>query len=355
MALSNTKHLGQLSWVSLFALGAAAHAQDSEWVRHFRIGVSSGMNIKTDFRSAGTFPISGNNPGAAVGGINHEYDNGYVRLDATGDAAPPGQPSQTTNFSYTDAGQYDPAANTLTYQATRSFALSAPASKQIDDLPDLGFDLAYGSTIRVWQHASIGWEFGFNMNFLAPKDRTSLTGDATITRHQYTSTSPSGSFPPANQPGNPSGAGSATINDTPTDLGDITTSGTITGSRGLDATLYNLRLGPLFRWEFYPRWTVNASAGVAFTIIDAEYTFDETLTLTGGATSRNRGHFGTTDFSLGGYAGAVLMYDTGNNWEPYLGAHFYSMQDSKVAKAGRSANIDLGAAIYISAGINWTF
>ena len=358
MALSTSKHLGRLSWVSLFALGAAAQTrgQESEWLRHFRIGASAGLNIKTDFRSSGTFPVTGSNPGAAVGGIDHTYDNGYVKLDATGNAAPPGGPTQTTNFSYTDPAQYDPAANTLSYQGTKSFTLNGVTENKLNDQPDLGFDLAYGSTIRVWSHVALGWEFGFNMNILGPTDHTPMSGSALLARHQYdTSGISPANFPPANTPGNTSGAGSPAINDTPTDLGDISSNGTVTGSRSLDATLYNFRLGPQLRWEFFPRWTLNASAGVAFSILDAQYTFNEQLALANGTTSRNRGKFGATEFSVGGFAGLVFMYDTGNNWEPYLGAHFMSMQDMKVAKAGRSANLDVSSTILISAGINWTF
>src|SRR5436309_198171 len=117
MALSSSKQLGRISWSSLLALGASAHAQDWEWTHHFRIGASPGMNINTHFRTTGNIPISNLNPAPATSQANHTYDNGYVKLDATGDAFPnpPSDPTQTktTNWSYKDATQHDIANNTL--------------------------------------------------------------------------------------------------------------------------------------------------------------------------------------------------------------------------------------------------
>ncbi len=351
MALSSSKQLGRISWVSLFALGVSAQAQD--WMHHFRIGASVGMNIKTEFRTAGTFAVSGVNAGPATGQANHIYDNGYVKLDATGDAAPPGGQTQTTNFSYRDASQYDAGASTLSYQATSSF--DATGTGSANDQPDLGFDMAYGGTIREWEHVAIGFEFGFNMNFLNPRETNPMAANMTIQHDQFSTAGIApASFPAAGTAGNPSGAGTPALLDTPTRLAPTILPGTLAGSRGLDVTLYNFRLGPLLRWEFVPKWTLNGSAGGALTIMSGDYVFNEILTAPGTST-RNAGKFDATEFSYGGYAGAVLMYDTGNNWEPYLGAHYMLMQDINVASGGRSAKMNLGGAIYISAGINWSF
>ena len=51
-----------------------------DWTRHFRIGAMVGMNIKANFKTKGTFNISGNNPAKVI------YDDGYVRVDDTGNA-----------------------------------------------------------------------------------------------------------------------------------------------------------------------------------------------------------------------------------------------------------------------------
>src|SRR5205085_8001851 len=100
---------------------------------------------------------------------------------------------------------------------------------------------------------------------------------------------------------------------------------------------------------FYPRWTLNGSAGGVMGIFDAEYQFNETITPTSGSAVGNRGKFGDTDLTYGGYAGAIVMYDTGNMWEAYLGLHFISMKDGEVSSGGREAQMHLGAAVFITA------
>src|SRR6185295_19021010 len=106
------------SCLSLFALAASAQAE-GEWLKHFRVGMSFGLNMKTDFTTSGSFPISGSNPGPAAPKLDHFYDDGYVRVDQTGDAL-----NRTSFWGYRDATQRDTAAETLTYHGTRSFTAS---------------------------------------------------------------------------------------------------------------------------------------------------------------------------------------------------------------------------------------
>jgi hypothetical protein len=49
------------------------------------------------------------------------------------------------------------------------------------------------------------------------------------------------------------------------------------------------------------------------------------------------------------------MYDTGNDWEAFLGAHIISMPDGHLSLGGREATMHLGAQVYLTAGINWSF
>src|ERR1041385_972660 len=59
----------------------------NDWSRHFRIGMLVGFNLKASFRLSGEFSVSGSQPGATnVSGLDHFYDDGYVRVDETGNA-----------------------------------------------------------------------------------------------------------------------------------------------------------------------------------------------------------------------------------------------------------------------------
>jgi hypothetical protein len=347
--------LRSLSCLSLLAVAASAQGQDA-WIKHFRIGMSFGLNIKTDFKTTGTFPISGSAPGDPTNAfMDHFYDDGYVRLDDTGNARDPdtGIPS-TAFWGYQSASQLTGAApnQTLTYHSSKFFTGSG--NNSADASPALGFDMAYGGTFAKWERLAVGWEFGFNLTTIGAKDRQPIAATLTQGQYQFGSggTTP---MPAAPYNGTFVSAGNPLINAVGTALPDLIVPGTINGTRSLDALLYQFRLGPQLRWEFYPQWTLNGSFGGAFGLVDADYRFDEKINLANGTTASNRGKFGSLETTYGGYAGAVVMFDTGNRWEAYLGTHFITMSDAKVTSGNREAKMGLGGAVYISAGINWTF
>lgn len=353
--MTRHKTLSALSCLSALAMAATARAQE-DWTRHFRIGMSFGMNMKTDFRTSGSFPVSGVSVGQAVPGQNHVYDDGFVKLDDTGNSVPnpEGLPDPqgnrvTTNWGYENASQYDSAAQTLTFHGTSSYSTANFSSR--NDAPQLGFDMAYGGTFRRWERLAIGGEFGFNWTPFDSKDRRALS--ATLNQVEDVYSTGATTIPGAPYSGGFNSAGRPVIDDNPT-RSVMTTPGTITGSRGLEADMFQFRIGPLIRWEMAPRWTLNGSVGGALALVDANYVFDEIIS-SGTTTAPNKGKFGDLETVYGGYAGAVVMYDSGHFWEAYLGAHFLTMSDAEVTSPGRSARIDFSAAIFLTAGINWSF
>lgn len=354
--MTRSTKLRSLSCLSLLALTASARGQEASWLTHFRIGMSIGLNIKTEFKTTGTFPTTSNSPGDPTNpNVDHIYDDGYVRVDSTGNAPVPDPPNlpATSFWGYQNASQLTGAApnQILTYHATKTFTGSAESSS--DDSVHLGFDMAYGRSIAEWQRVAIGWEFGFNLTPVNAKDRQPISGSAVQSRATYNTGG--STIPSAPYSGPFLAAGSPLINAAGTALPDTVIPGTINGTRSIDAMLYQFRLGPLIRWEMYPRWTLNGSAGGAFGLVNIDYRFDESIDLINGTSTASHGKFGDLDTTFGGYASAVVMYDTGYNWEAFLGGHFIAMGDSKVSSGGREAKIDLGSAFYITVGINWTF
>src|ERR1041385_339425 len=340
-------NLRGLSFCSALAVVAAAQAQEEgEWVRHFRIGGSVLFNVSTEFKTSGNFTLN-TPPPSSRGGIT--YDNGFVGPDSFATQG------LTSFWGYNDQSQINIAAKTLTFQQTQSF--SANGFNKVDDIAP-GFDMVYAGTFKKWEHVGIGGEFGFGLTAFQTRDKSPMNATLQLHSDQYDiSRFPSdGSViqpPSAPYVGNESGT-AYLIPTTPTSLGETTTPGTISGSRTLEGLLYSFRLGPTVRWEFWPRWTLNGSAGGALGIFDAEYRFNESISATPSSSVNNSGKFGSTDLKYGGYAGAVVMYDTGNYWEAYLGAYFISLQDGKISSNGREATMHLGSAISITAGINWT-
>ena len=349
MRRSNFKLRG-LSLLSVLTAAASVHAQE-DWLRHFRIGASVLLNVKTEFKTTGTFNL---NPGppSARGGIT--YDNGFVGVDETGNQPLPNETEPVTTFwGYNSNTQYDAANNELTFNQTHSFTGSG--ANDSDDVAP-GFDMVYAATFRQWDRVAIGGELGFGISFFGARDRSSMA--ATLTQRVDRYSTGGTQIPNAPYTGPETRGGVTTgevINSTPIGTSTITTPGTISGDRSLDGMIYNLRLGPLVRWEFLPHWTLNGSAGGAIGLVDVQYEFNESIAANATSSLSNSGDFSETEFKFGGYAGAVVMYDTGDYWEAYLGAHFMTLQDTQVSQGGREAKLDLGGAIFITAGINWSF
>jgi hypothetical protein len=177
------------AWLFLLA-GAAlatrtARADDENWTRNLRVGMQIGLNIHADFKTGGQFGISGSAPGPGVGvtRADHVYDDGYVKVDATGNAAPAGVPL-TSFWGYNSANQL--VGQTLTFHSANSVNIAGAASSAGDE-PYLGFDMAYGGTIGYWgwPQARVGWEFGFGFLPITISDNRNLSGTFNRTVDQF--------------------------------------------------------------------------------------------------------------------------------------------------------------------------
>ena len=323
----------------------SARGQDG-WTRHFRAGLQVGLNIKADFKMSGEFGISGSNPSEpGARRQQHLYDDGYVRVDQTGNAD-----GLTSFWGYEDASQYDAAAHTLTFSSARSFTTSGSASR--DDQPYLGLDMAYGGNLTRWAHGMVGWELGFGLLPIHIKDNQELPGSFTRTRHRFDTESIV--VPAAPYNGGPSGLG-PTISDMATQLPDSAVNGTVTGSKSLDLNLYSIRLGPTLHWELHRRLATALGAGGALGIVSGDYLFDEKIVLTDGRETVNKGKFGRTEMVYGGCVAATLIFHVNEQADIYVAAQYMSLGDFSISGEGRQARLNLGEGLSLAAGINWPF
>lgn len=332
-------------------------ATDEEWTHHFRVGALVGFNLKAKFSTAGNFSFSGpaHNPGpTGVGGANHEYDDGFVRVDATGN-----DQGATYYWGYNNASQYDGNANTLSFHSADSYTLPS-SSGSADADPEIGFDLAYGGHLVRVGSALLGWEFGFGLMPIKIEDRLSGSASVIQTTHWFDTSNLGEAF--FGDPNNPLGSYQGTAAGPGAKLSDVANGvasgppipGTLSGTRTLDVTLYSFRLGPTVHWELHPRIAVALSGGAALGIVDGELQFNETITLAG-SSPNNRGSFGSTEITYGGYVAGTLMIHAVKNGDFYIGAQYMPLGGAIFSNGGREAKLDMAGAVYISAGINWPF
>ncbi|MDD5141478.1 MAG: hypothetical protein PHY43_14610, partial [Verrucomicrobiales bacterium] len=284
-----------------------------DWTRHFRIGAMVGMNISANFKTKGTFNVSGNNPAAGV------YDDGYVREDSTGNAF-----GQTSNWGYDNASQYNPATQTLLMHGASSYSTSG--SSKDNGSAFAGFDMAYGDNLWYWKHARVGWEFGFGLLPINITDNSPMSATVKQSTFSFNTSNPDNAPIPGApyQGGFDRQGGDWTIPGTPASVATTNTAGTVTGSRELDVMLYTFRLGPTFYWDLNEYFGVQLGAGPAFGIVSGTYKFNETIT-TSVSSTKNHGSFDFTDLTYGGYVNGTLLYHVINDADLYIGAQYMPM------------------------------
>lgn len=335
-----------ITGLTVLALPALSQSEyDPGWARNFRLGMLAGFNIKASFRMSGTFPISGAQPGF---GSTHNYDDGYVRPDVTGD------PGLTWNWGIENASQWDAANSRLLMH--RSTAFQTSGSGQGDDAPYLGMDLAYGGVVWHRNFWRIGWELGFGYLPIKITDNSAMSANVTRSTYAFSTGGNDLSDWANNAPyhGNAAGPGPE-IENSPTFLSQDTASTIVSGTRILDVTLYTFRLGPTLYCDLSPYVGVQVGAGPALGLVSGNLKFNERLNFSGGGQVPNIGSVGSSALTYGGYVNALVTFHLAKNGDLYIGAQYMPMGKARIGGGGREAELDLKGQVYISAGINWPF
>ncbi|MFZ0827664.1 MAG: hypothetical protein WAO02_09605 [Verrucomicrobiia bacterium] len=311
---------------------------DDNWTRHFRIGAMVGLNISANFNITGPLTTSG-----PLQGI---FNDGYVRSDGTG--------ANTGFWGYNDSSQYNAANHTLSMHAVSSYSPTTGASVKEDGSAFPGFDMAYGGNIWAWGNARIGWELGFGLLPISITDNHTM--NASANQSTYIFDTQGIVLPGAPYQGTLGGAGEPIIPVKPSQITTqpISGTGTITGTRTLDVTLYTVRLGPSVFWDLNEYFGVSAGAGPAVGIVSGNYSFNETININA-FSAQNNGQIDATDVVYGGYVNASLMYHVVPNGDFYVGLQYMSLGNATISGTSREGQLNLGGQVYISAGINWPF
>lgn len=335
---------GVAAMAALALVPMSATAAIDDWARHLRVGAWIGFGLQADFTLAGSVPVSGVDPGqAGVPGLDHTYDNGFVRRDQTGNAL-----GLTSNWGYQDAGQW--VGNDLVFRASRSFAVDDLARKEGG--PHAGLDVGYGTMLGSWGETRWGFEFGFGLLPVVLSDFRTLNGSIRRTVHAYDTGGLQ--LPQAPYSGGVTGVGPL-LGDTAVALPEEVQPGEVRGARVIDAWLYNLRLGPQLYRELGGRWAVSAGAGAAMGIVVGDYRFDETVWVNGVAGANNLGAIGRTDVNAGAYANAMLLWHTNPDADFYVGVQWMTLGKTRFAEGNREGLLRMENGFQVVTGIRWPF
>jgi hypothetical protein len=331
------------SYVLVFSLSSfAAMAQtnqpllrvpenQSDLRNHFGVSYRVGWNIRASFRNLGSAPPAA--PGGLSAGVDHTYDDGYVRVDSSGNLDT-GNGPETLYWGFSHPSQLLEAPGYVTMHASSPGLIAS----EVDGGPQHGFELSYGRDLGVLRSCRWGLETAFGFTDLTFRDTTSLNGGAlTVDRFALPPGFPSSLAQWAGGP-NPPGI---LIGATPNRQ-------TVSVSSRLDGSLYGFRLGPYLSVPLGSRVDLVLSGGLALAVVDSEYSFTQ-------AGLVNSGRGSATDLLPGGYLGVTLNCRLSRGLSLFAGVQYQNVGRFCQTVADKRAEIDLAASYFISAGLTFSF
>lgn len=324
---------------------APAASIDSWGDQKNRIGFNAlaAFNIEANFRNLGGFPAQ-TDPGPATGSVNHFYDNGYNRVDVSGNAN-----STTWYWGYDSPSQL--SGNTLTMSST-----SARSSGQVNgvgDDPHWGGEVVFAREIG-WS-SSYWWGFQVAVGYLDLRFRNdgSFVTDATRTSDSY---SLGGIVvPDAPYRGTYEGPGPL-LGDTPTrQIVTLPGAALTSGTYELDASVYSLRLGLLFETPFADWVTLQFGGGAMGDWVRSDFSYEErtTINAVGDYSSSRRESEG--DFVFGAYAEVNLAISINRRLSAVVGGQYQFLSEYEQALGEQTAEIEFKNALLVSVGLNFAF
>ena len=310
------------------------------------LSYSLGLNITADFKRFGNFPAANGGPGAATSGVDHNYDDGFNRVDITGNDH--GGFLGSWYWGYQNPGQI--SGDTL---VMRSASLAGGSDSNNNGGPQNGLELCYGRELGRAEKWRWGVEGAFGFTAVRIRDSRPLMANVNITRDTYAL---NGVIPPvAPYAGTFNGPG-AIITDAPARSTETVSGGaTITGWRQLEANLFAFKVGPYVELPLSARWALDFRGGLALVAVNSEFSYQETTAISGlgEVTSSARGS--QSDLLVGAYAGGGISYAFNDNFGVLAGAQFQSVGEFSQTLNGRKAVLDLSKSIYVTIGLSYLY
>lgn len=324
---------------------AADNGTASENPNRFRASAQFLFNISARFYHQPTM----SNPGdPTLSGIDRIYDNGYVRVDDSGNAG-----GMTWNWGF-----YDNSSVVGTSLQLKS--VSSPAdgtSQKKEDNPQYGFEIGYGRVLHTFNSGTRGIRLGidgaFGVGFLNIKNNTTISGRVSGVMDTYDlSGLPIIPFAPyyGSSPV-PGGPVPLLISDRPVTRTPIDIPATATEYGKIDGTLYGFKLGPFVEFPLSDKVNLQVRGGFASILADSEFSFRETVST--GAT--RTGSIDKDKWLFGGYAEAQISVDLSKHWQWFLSGGYQNVGDYSLGVGGKSVNVKMDGIFSLMTGFSFTF
>lgn len=338
----------------LFTFHVSA-AEPERPVNRFGLSYRAGFNVSAKFKNLGEFsPLS--NPGPATSGANHNYDDGYNRVDSSGNTGAGACDNCTWYWGYENSSQISANGQFISFHSS-SVAADSEADADFDD-PSHGLELTYQRELGQVGRFYWGVEGAFNWMTLAVEHDDDLRGDVNQLTDRY-SLSTDGNppiVPPAPPYRGSVGGPGPVISDIPIrSISRIPGAALVQGNYDLDADIYGFRLGPYIEWPFAKKWSALFSGGLAIASINSDFRFDERTTVAGIGTQSSSGSESESDWNFGAYVTANIVFKATDKIDIFAGAQFQHLGDYTQEAGRKEAELDLGQSLFAVFGVGFSF
>lgn len=316
------------------------------------IGYAPLVGLKTEFSSLGNFTPAFE-PMPLGGGVNYNYDDGFVRVDSSDNFG-----DETWNWGYENASQVDPSGQgSIDFSLTRSLA---DGSVDEDGGGQAGIEcfgyLDMGAvTLPMLKDRNATWGFRGGFHY----DRVDVENQSTISSRTVTQTdrfSLNGTTaPPAPYRGGSFGGPGQLISDSPTRSNGPGGSALISGSRDLDVHLNIFSLGSYVELPVLTNFSLMFEGGVSAGIASGSYNFESRTSIAGLGSRQSSGSDSETQLLPGFYLGIEAIYQLDKNWGIQAGGRYQYMDEFNLNASGSGASLSFDSAFVLSLGTVYSF
>ncbi|MEN9576120.1 MAG: hypothetical protein RL514_3975 [Verrucomicrobiota bacterium] len=324
---------------------------------HFGASLPVWLNAHAKFTST-----RATNPGPGTGSASERfYDDGYSRVDSTGNA-PAGAGlnnfPRTSFFGYASDVQVNNVVGAGTLDLHSAQLNGGDYTRNLENKPQFpGLELFYRYDWKAGDKWRVSWELGAAYNYFkweqngAPNATVNLItdvfqlGGVTI----FPGSAPySGPF--TGLPGSP------VIGSTPTRT-EVTAPAAVTGTRKLELHALQFRVGPALDWVPNDQWTVGIQGGLALGVGWSQLGFAEQLTVTAANLAPINQSGRTSDVhSWAGWFSAVKVgRKLSEHWDAHVEVRHTWMEALQHNGAIRSGEMNLSDGVGLGAGVSYRF
>lgn len=341
------------------ALPSTAFAQNLNELRvsrhHFGMSLPVWLNAQAKFaatRATSSGPQAG-------GAVNRFYDDGYSRVDDTGNApVVAGGPPSTSFFGYASDAQVINlvGAGTLSLHAVE--IAGGDYARNLANQPQFpGLEVFYRYDWKSRDKWRVNWELGAAYNHFhweqngAPVSTVNLLTDVFALGGVTL-------FPGAAPYNGPFTAlpGSPIIGSTP-----VRTEGTapavVAGVRKLDFHALQFRMGPTLDWVPNDKWSLGLQGGVSLGVGWSQLAFAEQITVTAAniAPINQSGRSSDVHAWAGWFSALRLNRRLNESWDTHFEVRHIWQKPLQHSGPTRSAEVNLSDGLGIGAGVSYRF